>query len=94
MTITSHPDLLVELEKIRLQEYSLDDEELSIGLRAVAAPIHDSAGGILAAVNVTGTTQELSYKLLENTVIPALLNLTKQISTAYGYVKFQPKGER
>jgi DNA-binding IclR family transcriptional regulator len=53
-TITSKAALLEELEKIRLNGYAVDNEELSKGLRCVAAPIFDHTGISRFAISVAG----------------------------------------
>src|SRR5207302_6486928 len=57
-TVTSVPKLLKELERVREQGYALDDEENSLGVRCVAAPIFNAAGKIEAARGVSGTTYQ------------------------------------
>jgi DNA-binding IclR family transcriptional regulator len=52
-TITSREDLDRELETIRRTGYAIDNEEHEIGVRCVAAPVHDNAGGVVAAVSVS-----------------------------------------
>lgn len=51
-TLTSHADLLRELERGRSKGYSLDDEEAITGVRCVAAPVCSPRGQVLAAVAV------------------------------------------
>lgn len=52
-TITDVTALRAELDKVRKQGYSLLDQELEIGLRALAVAIRDIDGRPLAAVNVS-----------------------------------------
>jgi len=40
--------------RIRKQGYAVVDQELEEGLRAVAAPVHDGDGRVLAALAITG----------------------------------------
>ena len=46
------PEAAGELARIRRQGFAIVDQELEEGLRAVAVPIHDRDGGVIAAVNV------------------------------------------
>jgi DNA-binding IclR family transcriptional regulator len=48
-----------ELEQVRRQGYAIDDEEYLIGVRAVAAPVFDARGRLVAAVLVVGLTGSL-----------------------------------
>lgn len=53
-TIDTPSGLREELETIQRQGYALDDEEHAVGLRCVAATIHDEHGGPLAALSLSG----------------------------------------
>ncbi len=55
-TITAPAKLLKELERVRLQGYSIDDEENNLGVRCVGAPIFNSNGVVEASIASTGTT--------------------------------------
>jgi IclR family pca regulon transcriptional regulator len=52
-TITSRRALLAELARIREQGFALNDQELSLGLRGVAAPVFGTSGQPIAAVNLS-----------------------------------------
>jgi IclR family acetate operon transcriptional repressor len=53
-TITSPAALREELADCRKKGYAFDDEEQAIGLRCVAAVIHDEAGRPQAALSISG----------------------------------------
>jgi IclR family KDG regulon transcriptional repressor len=55
-TIGSQRALRKELVKIRADGFAINDEELEIGLRAVAAPIFNYSGEAFAATNIAWTT--------------------------------------
>ena len=59
-TITTLSRFLAELEKVRAQGYSVDDEENSLGARCVGAPVFDPLGMVEAAVGLSGTTTQIS----------------------------------
>jgi IclR family pca regulon transcriptional regulator len=68
-TIADPRRLHAELLDIRAQGYALVDQELEEGLRSIAAPIRDSDGRPLAAVNVSahasrGSTDEVKAAFL------------------------------
>ena len=52
-TLHRESDILTELEKVAKRGWALNDQELEIGLRAVAAPIRDSTGRTVAAINIS-----------------------------------------
>lgn len=51
-TVTGRDELRAALERVRADGYALVDEELEVGLRSVAVPVHDRRGTVVAAVNV------------------------------------------
>src|SRR5882672_11103593 len=53
-------DLFKELEKIRRQGFSIDDEEACMGLRCIAAVVYNDCGEPLAAISVSGMTSRLT----------------------------------
>ena len=53
-TITEEQALREDLSLIRQLGYAVDREELSLGLRCVAAPIRDSSGKAIAALSISG----------------------------------------
>ena len=50
-TVATRAELEQALETVRVQGYALVDQELEVGLRSVAVPIHDPAGRVVAAMN-------------------------------------------
>jgi DNA-binding IclR family transcriptional regulator len=63
-TITSARKLKEELARIRKLGYSLDDEEETIGLRCIGAPIFDHTGQVVASISVAGTTAQITSENL------------------------------
>jgi len=59
-TITDLDVLHAHLNKICQQGYATDDEEVHVGIRAVAAPIFTRNKEIIAAAVVTGLVQKIS----------------------------------
>ncbi|MBX3195387.1 MAG: helix-turn-helix domain-containing protein [Microbacteriaceae bacterium] len=72
-TITDASALRAELERIREQGWALVDQELEDGLRAVAAPIADASGEVVAAVNVSAPARAGDVSELLDRVLPPLL---------------------
>ena len=58
-SITSTRKLREELATVRRLGYALDDEEDEIGLRCIGAPVFDPAGGVAAAISVSGSIIEV-----------------------------------
>jgi len=65
-TITTLEDLHLELGKIRQRGFSIDNEEFSLGLRCIAAPIFDEAGAVQAAISLAGPASRIAEARVEN----------------------------
>jgi IclR family KDG regulon transcriptional repressor len=61
-TITSPARLREELELVRQRGYALNDEEFEVGLRAVAVPIRDIDGNVLAEMSMPTPAERLPLK--------------------------------
>lgn len=59
-TITSPEQLLAQLEEVRVRGYALDDEEINPGVRAVAAPIRDRTGNVVAVLGMPGPAERMT----------------------------------
>lgn len=55
-TITSLKKLLADIDKVREHGYALVVDELEIGLTAVAAPLRNAHGDVIASLSVSGPT--------------------------------------
>ncbi|HFC04058.1 MAG TPA: IclR family transcriptional regulator, partial [Rhizobiales bacterium] len=58
-TLTSPEEFSRELKKIRDQGFAVDDEEVAIGLRCVAAAIYDENSFPLAGLSLSGPTARI-----------------------------------
>lgn len=59
-TITDRAGLVAQIGEIRARGYAIDDEEIELGLRCVAAPIRDHSGTVIAAVSISGPTTRVT----------------------------------
>ncbi|WP_250037251.1 IclR family transcriptional regulator domain-containing protein [Paractinoplanes maris] len=78
-TIVSATALRAELSLVRAQGYALVDQELEEGLRAIAAPIHDRAGVVHGAVNVSVHAARATVDVMRRRLLPPLLAATSAI---------------
>ncbi len=58
-TIVSLSALKIHLPEVRANGFSVNDEEHEQGVRAVAAPVVDSLGLVVAAISVRGTPEQI-----------------------------------
>jgi IclR family transcriptional regulator, pca regulon regulatory protein len=78
-TVTD-PDRLREIvHEVAKQGYSIVDQELEEGLRAIAAPIRDSSGAVTAAINVSAHASRRSPDAMLTQLLPALLETATHI---------------
>lgn len=71
-TITGTAELRAAVAKVRRNGYSLVDQELEIDLRAVAVPVVNAAGRVIAAMNVSAQASRTPKKQLTDLFLPAL----------------------
>jgi IclR family KDG regulon transcriptional repressor len=85
-TITSPEALRQQLAQIRQQGYSLDDEELEEGIRAIASPIRNHEGKVVAAISMPCPSSRLTLDLVPQ-VAQNLIEITQAISQRLGWKK-------
>jgi IclR family pca regulon transcriptional regulator len=78
-TITDRRRLKAELQRIRARGYAINDQEMAIGLRGVAAPIMSSTGRPVAAINLS-IPRPLGPTEIEKSLAPRLLETAAAIS--------------
>jgi DNA-binding IclR family transcriptional regulator len=84
VTITEPKALRLELARVRAQGYALACEELEKGLNAVAAPIRDHTGQVVAAASVAGPAYRMPADILPQ-LAAQLRQVAGQISEQLGY---------
>ena len=84
-TITEPAALTAELASIRARGHAIDDEEIEVGLRCVAAPIRDHSGRVIAAISVAAPVQRMTRKIVQHT-IPHVVASADAISRRLGYM--------
>jgi IclR family acetate operon transcriptional repressor len=77
-TITDPAVLRAELERIRRRGYSLDHDEVVVGVRCVAMPILDRSGRPVGAMSISGTSPKQPGRELDRMV--------ELLTEACGYV--------
>jgi DNA-binding IclR family transcriptional regulator len=94
-TITDPVCLKAELVRIRNQGYAIAQEELEIGFVAVAAPIFDINGNILAGISVGGPTTRMTNEQIPETVA-SVVEIARAVSKELGCKEYDNpnKGEK
>ena len=83
-TITSIDDLDQQLTSIARDGYVVSTEELEHGLTAVAAPIRDHTGAVVAALSVSGPVYRLTEERTRE-IAPAVVSAAASIGERMGY---------
>lgn len=83
-SITDPHKFLEHLATAALQGYAVDIEECEVGLRCAAAPVHDEAGHVIAAISVSGPSFRMSDDHLLGKVAPAVVEAADRLGRNLG----------
>jgi len=83
-SITRPSELVAELGRIQRRGYALDDEEVELGARCVAAPVLDSSGQVAAGISVSGPTIRMTRSRTAQ-IAEAVKTAALDISAHLGY---------
>lgn len=79
-----------ELREVRAKGWALTDEQLTLGIRSVAAPLRDGDGRVIAALNVNCHAAETPVARLVDDHLPLLLQTASEISADFSRVRSEP----
>ncbi|MBI2561017.1 MAG: IclR family transcriptional regulator [candidate division NC10 bacterium] len=89
-TIASPRDLLAQLEAVRRTGVALDREELTLGIRCLAAPVLDLTEFACAAISITAPSATLNEERVAE-LRPVLLEAVREVSKALGGPSIPPR---
>jgi IclR family pca regulon transcriptional regulator len=78
------------LRDVRAQGWALTDEQLTLGIRSVAAPLRDGSGRVIAALNVNTHAAETPVEHLVGEYLPLLLATAGEISADFARLAAVP----
>jgi IclR family pca regulon transcriptional regulator len=78
-TVVDTRRLEAVLSEVQAQGWCLVDQELEIGLRSVAAPLHDQSGRAVAAMNISTQAGRVSLATMRSQFVPRLLAAAAEI---------------
>ena len=81
-TITSKVQLRSVLEEVRLQGWSIVDQELEVGLRSLSVPIRDGSDQIVAALNVCCPSTRISLDEMKTRILAITMEASRNITRA------------
>ena len=83
-TVTTRAKLRRELVEVREQGYAVAVDELEIGLTAIAAPIRNAHGDVIASLSVSGPTFRLAEPRVKE-LVPVVLDSADEVSRRLGH---------
>lgn len=78
-------EILAALAEVRQRGYAVNDGELAVELRSVAAPVRDGTGKTVAAVNLAVHASAYSSEDMHARLAPVVMGVADEISLALGY---------
>jgi IclR family transcriptional regulator, pca regulon regulatory protein len=78
-TVADAESLRAVLDGVREQGWAMVDQELEAGLRSIAVPVHDRAGSVTAAVNVSAHVSRISKETARRRLLPTLREAVQRI---------------
>ncbi|MET1007894.1 MAG: IclR family transcriptional regulator C-terminal domain-containing protein, partial [Propionibacteriaceae bacterium] len=78
------------LREVRARGWALTDEQLTRGIRSVAAPLRDGTGRVIAALNVNTHAAETTVEQLVDEHLPRLLQAAGEISADFARLDTVP----
>lgn len=86
-TITSPEKLKEALVLVKQKGFSIDDEERSMGVRCIAAPIFNYSGHVKYSIGISGPTAHITPSNIKDYVLKTV-NCSRKISDELGYRLF------
>lgn len=84
-------ELRAEIATIRKQGWSLTDQTMSLGYRAVAAPLYDATGTMVAAIGLVVHGSEIPLERLTGEVVPRLIETAEAITEDFVTMAKMPR---
>ncbi|MGH3509786.1 MAG: IclR family transcriptional regulator [Nocardioidaceae bacterium] len=83
-TVTSKSKLRRELAVVQEQGYAMAADELEVGLTAIAAPIHNAHGDVIASMSVSGPTFRFGEARVKE-LVPLVIDAADEVSHRLGW---------
>jgi DNA-binding IclR family transcriptional regulator len=84
-TITDKDELKAHLKEIRRKGYAFSDQEVDRDVRAIAAPILDGKGELVAGLSVAGPVYRINKKQISSCA-KLVIQYAQKISSNLGYL--------
>jgi len=83
-SIIRQAELIAEIGRVQRRGYAIDNEEVELGARCVAAPLFDSSGNVVAGISVSGPVTRMSRTRTPE-MAQAVKKAAAEISQRLGY---------
>jgi IclR family transcriptional regulator, pca regulon regulatory protein len=82
-TLTKPSEVLAEVRSVREKGYAVSDEELELGLRALAVPVIGASHEIIGAVSVSAASARVRSADLRRRFVPVLRSFATMLAEAF-----------
>lgn len=89
-TITDKEEIMKQLQQIRKQGFSIDNEEIEIGLQCIAAPIFDHSGKVIGSISTSIPKARLTEQKLEEAIDcirKSSIKISNELGHDYGRIE-------
>ncbi len=83
-TVTSRAKLRRQLAEVRSVGYAVAVDELEVGLTAIAAPVHNAQGDVIASLSVSGPTFRMGEGRVKE-LVALVSDAAEEVSRRLGY---------
>ncbi|WP_137189256.1 IclR family transcriptional regulator domain-containing protein [Stenotrophomonas rhizophila] len=80
-TVTRMDEFMDTLERVRREGVALVDQELEIGLRSIAVPVHARSGAVVGALNIGTQAGRISLGVMQSQLLPRLREAAQRLGT-------------
>lgn len=88
-TIIDREQFRAHLQEVAVRGFAVDNEELEIGVRGVAAPISDYRNAVVGAVIISGPAMRFSDERITKELVPLAQKTAQIISAKLGHISHQ-----
>jgi IclR family pca regulon transcriptional regulator len=71
-TIVGRKEFIEEVQRVRAAGFSVIDDELELGVRAIAVPVFSSQGRVVAALSIGTQSSRISVREMQSRFLPLL----------------------
>jgi IclR family pca regulon transcriptional regulator len=82
-TLTKPSQVLAEIRSVREQGYAVSDEELELGLRALAVPVMGASDEVIGAISVSAASARVRSADLRKRFVPVLRSFAAMLAEAF-----------